>query len=149
MTVAGGQRDESGGISSSNRRSSCSRRRSRPARVVALPHARHPVRSLRRDQAGEDGSLGVAAHECANNGQDFFHPGCRPRTLRGENPLHIHTKMDASLSQGKRQQLISHGSVAPLVRAIAAISMQVQPRQAMPLPQGGGPQVVTAQSSTR
>jgi hypothetical protein len=63
---------------------------------------------------GEDGSLRVAAYERVNNGQDFFHPGCRPRTLRGENPLHIDTKMDASFGQGKRQQLISHGSVAPL-----------------------------------
>jgi hypothetical protein len=55
------------------------------------------------NEPGEDSSLRVVTCKCDDDKENPLHPRRRPRTLRRKDALHIDAKMDAAVSQGKRQ----------------------------------------------
>ena len=55
--------------------------RDAPARVIALPHARHLVWTRGRNEAGENRSFGMTARERISTRQDPVHPWRRLRAF--------------------------------------------------------------------
>src|SRR3954447_9852638 len=60
-----------------------------PFAVVLAPDAARVVCAVRRDEAGEYCSLGRMGGEPDHGRKGLSHPGCRPRSARREQVLHV------------------------------------------------------------
>ena len=84
-----------------------------PALVIAPPHAGALAGLLRRNEAREDGPLGMGGRDRDDVRQDARQPRHRPIRASREHPLHVDAEMDRVLSGCPVAEFIvlCHGAV--------------------------------------